>query len=325
MKVSVIVPIYKVEAFIERCVTSLMEQTLQDVEYIFVDDCSPDGSIVKLKEIIALYPYRIPFIKIVSHQQNKGLPAARNTGLALATGEYVFHCDSDDWVERNMLELLYAKAAEKDADMVWCDWFLTFERNERYMKQPDCMTAIEVLKGMLAGTIKYNVWNKLVKRSLYINNDIQFPTGYGMGEDMTMIRLAACAKQVAYVPNAFYHYVKLNVEAYTQTYSKKNLEDLRYNVNETICFLKKKKGAGLKNEIAYFLLNVKLPFLISGDKGMYCLWREWYPDVNSFALANKHLSLRLRLLQYAAAKKCYGLVWLYYKLVYKFIYGVIYK
>lgn len=325
MKVSVIVPIYKVEAFIKRCATSLLEQTLQDVEYIFVDDCSPDNSIAKLKETIALYPHRIPYIKIVSHQQNKGLPAARNTGLALATGEYVFHCDSDDWVEKNMLEMLYAKAVGKDADMVWCDWFLSFERKERYMKQPNCINAIEVLKGMLVGTMKYNVWNKLIKRSLYINNGIKFPAGYGMGEDMTMIRLAACAKRVTYVPKAFYHYVKLNMEAYTQTYSKKSLNDLRHNVNETISFLKKENEPDLNNEIAYFLLNVKLPFLITDDKRMYLLWNEWYPEVNSRILANKYLPLRLRLLQYAAAKKYYGLVWLYYKLIYKFVYGVIYK
>ena len=325
MKVSVIVPIYNVEAFIERCAVSLMEQTLQEVEYIFVDDCSPDGSIVKLKEVIALYPHRIRHVQIVSHLQNQGLPAARNAGLARATGEYIFHCDSDDWVEKDMLEKLYAAAVEKEADMVWCDWYLSFEQNERYMKQPNYASSEEVLKGMLAGTMKYNVWNKLVKRSLYTDNQIQFPQGYGMGEDMTMIRLAACARRVAYVAQAFYHYIRLNTEAFTRAYSEKNLKDLRHNADETIKFISQRAGDALGNEIAYFQLNTKFPFLITNDKQMYRLWNEWYPEANSHILANPYVSVRFRLLQFAAAQKWYGLVGLYYVLVYKFIYGMIYK
>lgn len=126
-KVSVIIPVYKVEKFIGRCVKSLMEQTLRDVEYIFVDDASPDGSIAVLRNVIADYKERSNHISILTHAENKGLPAARNTGLSVARVEYIFHCDSDDFVDLNMLELLYHKAAETDADIVWCDWFLTFE------------------------------------------------------------------------------------------------------------------------------------------------------------------------------------------------------
>ena len=107
-KVSVIVPIYNVERFIERCVKSLMEQTLQDVEYIFVDDAATDNSMKILAATLSIYSDQN--IRILVHQENKGLPAARNTGLAVATGEYVFHCDSDDYMEKDMLEALYKKA-----------------------------------------------------------------------------------------------------------------------------------------------------------------------------------------------------------------------
>lgn len=325
MKVSVIVPIYNVEAFVERCVKSLMEQTLKDVEYIFVDDCSPDDSMKKLKETIALYPSRLSHIKLLFHSYNKGLPAARNTGLKEAQGEYIYHCDSDDFLELNALNEMYEVAKKQDADYVWCDWFLSFEKNERYMKQPTYSSVLEALKGMLSGTMKFNVWNKLVKRNLYTRNNICFPEGYGMGEDMTMIRLLSCAERIAYQPHAYYHYVKLNVGAFTTTYSPKNLDDLRYNVAETVHFVNDKTKGQLKEEIAYFLLNVKLPFLVSDNKQMYRLWEKWYPEANDYILANKQLSVRLRLLQYAASKGWFGMVWLYYKLVYKFIYGVIYK
>lgn len=108
--VSVIIPVYNVGKFIERCARSLMEQTMDNVEYIFVDDASPDNSIQILQKVLADYPNRRDNVRILTHAENKGLPAARNTGLAVATGEYIFHCDSDDFVEPDMLEQLYGKA-----------------------------------------------------------------------------------------------------------------------------------------------------------------------------------------------------------------------
>ena len=181
-KISIIIPIFKVSNFIERCVCSLFEQTLQDVEYIFVDDASPDDSIEILKSCIERYPERKGQVTILTHEQNKGLPAARNTGLAVATGEYVFHCDSDDFVEKDMLEDMYNAAEATDADMVYCDFYLSFEKNERYMSNPAYETAEDMFKlGLLGGNMKYNVWNKLVRRSLYVDNGITFPAGHAMG------------------------------------------------------------------------------------------------------------------------------------------------
>lgn len=124
IKVSVIVPIYQVAAYIERCARSLLEQTLENVELIFVDDCSPDESMQILQTVLAEYPERRVKVRVVRHVGNQGLPAARNTGLALAEGKYIFHFDSDDWAENTLLERLYDAAEEADADFVWCDWYL---------------------------------------------------------------------------------------------------------------------------------------------------------------------------------------------------------
>lgn len=323
MKVSVVIPIYKVEPFIERCATTLMEQTLREVEYIFVDDATPDNSIRILEDVIARYPHRKEQVRIVHHTENKGLPAARNTGLALATGEYIFHCDSDDYVEPTMLEEMYNAAKEQDADIVWCDWYLTFAQNERYMKQPSYETPLEALKAMLSGAMKYNVWNKLVKRSLYVDNNILFPAGYGMGEDMTMICITACAATVAYVPKAFYHYVRSNSEAMTQTYSERHLADVRYNVDKTISFVCAKGVCG-SLDVALFKLNVKLPFLITDDWSSYRRWNEWYPEANKYINHQSFLPLRTLILQYLAAKHFYLFVWIYYQVVYRFWYKVVY-
>lgn len=315
MKVSVIIPIYGVERFIGRCVTSLMNQTLSGVEYIFVNDATPDHSMDVLQEVLSHYPDRKKSVKIVEHEVNKGLPAARNTGLRYAQGEYIFHCDSDDFVEETMLEALYTTAIAEEAEIVWSDWFLSFRQNERYMKQPSCASVQDALKAILAGTMKFNVWNKLVKRSLYTENNIVFPSGHGMGEDMTMIRLFVCAKRVAYCPQAFYHYVKMNTGAMTTVYSERHLSDLRYNVEQTIDFIHRKCGNIWDEYIEYFKLNVKLPFLITDRFSMYRLWSEWYTESNQYINRNKSICLRTRMLQMMAAKKQYWLVWLYYKLV----------
>lgn len=325
-KVSIIIPIFKVRNFIERCVCSLFEQTLEDLEFIFVDDASPDDSIDILKSCIEGYPERKGQITIMTHEQNQGLPAARNTGLAVATGEYIFHCDSDDFVEKEMLEVMYKTAKAQDADMVYCDFYLSFEKNERYMSCPSYETTDNMLKvGLLGGNMKYNVWNKLVKRSLYTDNNITFPAGHAMGEDMTMIRLAACAKSVAYVPKAFYHYVKLNANAYSATMSERHKTDIRFNVDQTVEFLQDKFGTELDKEIAFFKLNTKFPFLITDDETQYEVWKEWWPEANKYICDNKDQAFRTRLVQWLAAKGQFWAVKLYFKVVYKLVYGVIYR
>lgn len=325
-KVSVIIPVFKVRDFIERCAVSLFEQTLEEVEYIFVDDASPDDSIEVLKSCIERYPERQERTTILTHEYNQGLPAARNTGLAAASGEYVFHCDSDDYVERDMLKEMYETAKAKDADMAYCDFYLTFGKNERYMSNPLYGTAEAMLKsGLLGGNMKYNVWNKLVKRSLYADNDVWFPAGHGMGEDMTMIRLAACARSVSYIPKAFYHYVKLNANAYSATMSQRHKDDILFNVGQTVAFLQDRFGNGLDKEIAFFKLNTKLPFLITDDESQYEVWKEWWPEANKYICDNREQAFRTRLVQWLAAKGQFWAVKLYYRIVYRLVYGVIYK
>ena len=325
MKVSVIIPVYRVEKFIEKCAASLFSQTLDDVEFIFVDDASPDNSMAVLEKCIQQYPQRKAQIRMLTHKENKGLPAARNTGLAVASGEYVFHCDSDDFVEPDMLETLYDEAKKKDADIVWCDWYLSFEHNERYMTQPDYATPMEALKAMLAGLMKFNVWNKLVRRRLYVDNQIAFPAGYAMGEDMTMMLLFAVAGRVAYIPQAFYHYVKLNTEAYSQNFSLNHLESVKHNIRTVELFLHSRLGNALDLEIACMKLEAKFPFLMSDRKEMYRLWERTYPEANAYILRNHYISRRRRWVQWCAAKRLWFLVRLHGWIVGKLIYGIIYR
>ena len=322
MKVSVIIPFFKVAPYIERCATALMEQTLQEAEFLFVDDASPDESRQILEGVLAKYPQRNA--RIITHPVNKGLPAARNTGLAEAKGEYIYHCDSDDWPEVTMLQKMYDAAQAADTDIVYCDFYLSFETGERYMKNPAFSTADDLLrKGFLAGSTKYNVWNKMIRRSLYAKTGILFPAGHGMGEDMTVIMLTTEANKVAYVPEALYHYVKLNMNAFSNTFSQRHLDDIRYNAGRTLACLQEK---GIpEQDIALFKLNIKLPFLLSGDKGQYKLWKEWYPEADRFAMANPNLPFRTRLVQWLAGKRQFWAVGFYSWLVNKIYYGIRYR
>ena len=312
IKVSVIVPFWKVEAFIARCARSLMEQTLQEVEFIFVDDASPDRSAEILREAVAGSGRDV---KILSHPVNKGLPAARNTGLSAARGKYVFHCDSDDYLESAMLEKLYLAAEAARADIAYCDFWLDFGDTRRLMPARGFGDAATMLReGFLAGTLKYNVWNKLARRSLY--EGTSFPEGHSMGEDMTMMMLASRAGAVVHVAEPLYHYMKTNDGALTTGFSDKALEDLRFNTDRVLDFLGPLDGDWAE----FFKLNVKLPFLFTGEKRDWRNWRSWYPEANRFIGRNKALPFRTRMVQHFAALGLRPLVQAYCFLVSKLLY-----
>lgn len=313
--VSVIVPIYKVRGFIARCADSLLGQTLQNVEFIFVNDCTPDDSMDVLAGVIDNYPNRSNRIKIIDHDVNKGLPTARNTGLSAATGKYIYHCDSDDYMEKNMLERLVVSAEKIGADFVWCDWFLTFEKGERRMVEPSASSVLEAINNIMAGVMKYNVWNKLVKHELYLKHNIRFPDGHAMGEDMTMIKLLSLSKGIGYVSEPLYHYVKMNVLAYTSGPSSLNLTSILHNADETVSFIKNNLVGVKDKDVSLFLLNVKLPLLISNCKEDYIRWLDLYPEANRYIWANKKMSLRTKIVETMAVIRQFWFLRLYNELL----------
>ena len=309
MTVSVILPIYKVEPFIERCVCSLMEQTLQDVEFIFVDDASPDESVAMARRVVAAYDRKVTFL---AHAANKGLPAARNTGLESACGEFIYHCDSDDWLEKDMLEKMVRSAREHDSDFVYCDFFLSFAEKERYMPQPSYTDKFEALqKGMLCGKLKHNVWNKLIKRQLYIDNGIRSPQEHCKGgEDYMIVKLLRMARKVSHVGEALYHYNRTNGNAITKKASERHFQDIKANADDVLAFLGEHPVPD-PAYLAYFKLDVKLPLLMERSREQYLRWREWYPEANAFIASNPEVNFRTKAVQWMAKMGLYPLLRLY--------------
>lgn len=319
--VSVIIPVFRVAPFVERCVRSLMEQTFQDVEFIFVDDASTDGSMDIVRNVVAEYERDV---KILVHDRNRGLPSARNTGLAAASGTFIYHCDSDDWLEKDMLEKMVASAVDNNSDFVYCDFYLSFTDKERYMVQPHYSDKFEALqKGLLTGNMKHNVWNKLIKRRLYIDNDIKSPEEHCKGgEDYMIVKLLRMAEGVSHVPEALYHYNRTNVNAITKKSSERHYEDIKANADDSISFLME-HPIPEPIYLNYYKLDIKLPLLMERNKEQFNRWKSWYPEANAFILRNPEVSTRTKVVEWLAKVGFYPIIWLYASMIdlfYQYLY-----
>lgn len=217
-KISIIVAVYKAEAYLHRCVESLLAQTFQDFEILLVDDGSPDHS-GKICDDYARQDARIR----VFHKENGGVSSARQCGMEHVKGEYVIHADPDDWVEPNMLEELYAKAKESNADMVICDLYEEYKHYKKYSCQrPESLTVSCVLAEISSGKLYTCLANKLVRVKSYEMNNIRFPLGINRGEDdYVVIFLLNKINSVAYLPRAYYHLDRYsNVNSLSENYTK---------------------------------------------------------------------------------------------------------
>ena len=326
MKISVIIPMFGVEKYIARCAQSLFEQTLIDgVEFIFIDDASKDKSYEVLLSVINYYSNRSLDVKIIRHSKNLGLPSARNTGLKHARGEYIMHVDGDDYLEKDALELLYQAAKSNDVDVVWCDYYIAFEHKKRVIYQPQYETPEDAVRGMLRGSMKYNVWNKLCRSSLYNDYGINFPEGKSMGEDLTMIMVFLHARSCAYVKKTLYNYVQ-NPGQMTANYNDEKLESLCYNCNRISKYIERKfNHIDYRSEYSALKQLMKWPFLLDGKYSSYKRWHEWFPESNAFIWQTKGVNFRIRFIEWCAAKKLWPIIWLHYILIIKFYYGVVYR
>lgn len=326
LEISVIVPIYGVEKYIARCAESLFTQTMTDnVEFLFINDSTKDNSIKVLQSIIAKYPHLKSQISIINHSENKGLPTARNTGLSKAKGRYVVHIDGDDFAEPQMLEYLYKAVTDNDADFAWCDYYITFKDKKRIISQPLFATPMDAVRGMLRGSMKYNVWNKICRLSLYKDNKIFFPDGNAMGEDLTMIMVALHAQRCAYVNKALYNYVQ-NDGQMTATFDTKKLASLRFNCDRLRYYINNEfPEFGLESENAALCQLIKWPFLLDGKLSSYRRWHEWFPESNRLIWQTKGVNFRIKFIEWCAAKHLLPVVWLHYIFVIKLYYGIVYR
>lgn len=221
-KVSVIVPVYNVEAYIEKCVRSLFGQTLDDIEYIFVDDCSSDNSIDILNSVLKEYPKRIAQTTIIFNEKNLGQGETRKKGILSATGEYVIHCDSDDWVEFDMYETMYRLSKESNADIVMCGLYKNFPNGKQIeMNMADDTDKYKAYVNLYTSRRMGSLCSHLVSRKIVQAESIIWPD-WSYTEDLALIfQYVMNANKLASVKRSLYHY-------------RDNLQSISYKKFETL-------------------------------------------------------------------------------------------
>ncbi len=223
MKVSILIPVYGVEHYIAQCAHSLMEQTYDDLEYIFVNDCTRDNSIQVLQEVLEQFPNRTSQVRIFNHEHNKGLAGARLTALKAATGDAVLIVDSDDYVSPRAVEVMVETMTRQDVDVIDGGYAIVGENNRIKVVTPPHLSNEKYLKTILCQSIEPNrIWGRLIKRSLFEENNIAFTQGVDYGEDFSVLpRLLAFARR-GWVDDTLYYYRENNPSSYTNNITSRN-------------------------------------------------------------------------------------------------------
>ena len=221
--ISIIVPVYKADAYLHRCVDSILAQSFTDFELLLIDDGSPDKS----GEICDEYANKDSRIRVI-HKENGGVSSARQRGQDEACGEYTIHVDPDDWVEPTMLEELYQKAQDDNADMVIYDYYTNEGSLQNYIKQEPTKLDSNVVLYELFQQLHGSCCNKLVRRACYIGK-ANYPKGINCCEDLIWcIQVLKCKPTISYINKAYYHYMITTTDSQSKsTSAERSLQDLK--------------------------------------------------------------------------------------------------
>lgn len=326
MKISLIIPVYNAEKTLPATLESIRAQRFRDFEVIFAEDAGTDGSAFLLEAFCL--ESGLP-CKLLRAEKNSGAAAARNRALEMAEGEYLAFADADDLLDPGMLELATAAidASEHQVDIVGWDWTLGLNQDGRYMRQADYTTPIEALRNLTGGTMRWNLWMFLVRRELIEQNGIRFIPGADIGEDMQfMLRAFLNARHVVQLHESLYRYNAVNSTSISKQFSPEKRAQVETNFREVErCFAGSDFCRDYPDALADLKLFLKRPLLISADRKDYETWYAWFPEVNGRARERAALPAHTYLLQSMAARRCWLGVKLYYVLIHKFVYGILYR
>ena len=206
VKVSVIVPAYNAEKYIDKCLESLINQTLKDIEIIVVNDGSKDNTLEKINK------YSDKRIKLLNLKENKGIGHARNEGIKKALGEYIGFVDSDDYVDKNMFEKMYEKASKEKLDIVVCDFYKQIENTNQTIKEiiPNFKNTTLKNNSNLLLDINLAPWNKIYKRKLIVDNKIHFDEKLKYEDVPFVVKSLDKAKNIGKINKCLNYYVVHN-------------------------------------------------------------------------------------------------------------------
>ena len=242
-KISIIVPVYNVSAYIERCVRSLLCQTFTSLEIIFIDDGSTDDSVSKIRSLIKNKP-RNQFLVRILRQKNQGLSSARNTGIKIAQGDYLCFVDSDDAISPNFCDVTYQKAQASKADLValtgyqacYQGCYVNYPRKSVSELTKQAKDTITRFKSIFLVHIFWAAWGKLYKKELFAG---KFFAEGRYCEDLILIpEIVMSAESIAFTCDASYFYYK-RIGAITACWTKKLFEDHNFGLKCNLALAKK--------------------------------------------------------------------------------------
>lgn len=280
--ISVIIPVYKVEDYLKKCLDSIIAQSYSNLEIILVDDGSPDNCPAICDE----YSKLDKRVKVI-HKKNAGLSSARNAGIDIATGKYVVFIDGDDYIHKQMFEILHINMKENNADISICNF--TKVVNLDYEDSPVTSNSISVFSGAEAMGNLYGecylptvvAWNKLYKRSVF--NDLRYPLGKFHEDEFIIHRILDKAKLVVYTDASLYYYVQRNDSIMGKSYNLNRLDYL-LALEERMLFFKQKNYLPLYKKT----LRAYLRAIIR----QYDLVRKYFPKEKAEICQNLRLNFK---------------------------------
>ena len=283
IKVSVIVPIYNVEKYLAECLDSIVNQTLRDIEIICVNDGTTDNS----AEIMEQYAQKDPRIKTIT-QENGGLSVARNSGLAIATGEYLFFTDSDDILELNALEKLYAISKEKDLDVLYFDHIRFYENGDPNTYFDRSAICQDYTKKIYDGVSFYRasrdggiyspvVWSQFFSRSFMDANKLSFYPGILHEDNLFSFQVTMTAQRAAYLPEKLYWHRMHSNSIMGTKFNERNIYGLFITLKEYLLYGLSEKHSPEKSAEIFRAYNILLEMV-----------RRHYDSISDEAKAKLH-------------------------------------
>jgi len=292
MKVSLIVSVYNVSKYIERCLKSVLEQTLDDIEIVVVNDATTDDSMDKMYNLLEDYPSRNNQVVVINHDRNLGISKVREDGFNAAKGDYIQFVDGDDFMDINMAEVLYNKATETHADMVICDFYRydgMQSRPDSIVRGKDKLDINSVRDDIINRSVPPFIWCRLIKRELLEGDEMMWPV-MNLGEDTVIgSQVAYRAIKIEYVNRPLYYY-RYNPSSVTHQFDElhclENYESFKANVGIYISFLERE---GLSNKYSRGIVINKLRtknrlLPLTRQRKYRRLWWSTYPEINRVLL-----------------------------------------
>ena len=293
-KISVIVPVYNVEQYLHRCVDSILTQSFTDFELLLINDGSKDSS----GRICDEYLVKDNRVRVF-HKENGGVSSARNMGLDNARGEWVTFVDSDDWIDNTMYQEMYEKVIHENADISYCDINMIFSSSEKCWKAAKYDSSkIHFLNNFIASEWT-SLCNILVRRSLFVENQIRNPEDFKFAEDYHVAtRLMYFAKKVCYVPKPLYCYNRINESSALHNFSSDHYEKERLvNLDIINFFIKEGVYNDYAKPLCWRLLKSFQEFVL--DKRTYDRFLLTHPDSHKYIWSCPYINVKIKIMMWS--------------------------